>query len=269
MSTKPLPWFRLYGEMIDDEKVRLLAFEDRWHYVALLCCKCAGLLDAGDKPDLLRRKLGVKLGLAQRELEAAATRLAEVGLIDAESFQPLGWDVRQFASDTDPTAAERKRRQREKQRESYGTDVSRVTPVTVTRTDTDTDTDTDTEEEQKQGQRAPRKRAASVVVALPEWLDPQAWAQFVEFRKRKAPLTARGAELAISELSKLRDQGNDPAGVINQSILNGWRGLFALKDNHAAHRFNNRGHRESEAERVQRINRELDERERDGPPAGF
>lgn len=265
MSTKPLPWFRLYGEMIDDEKVRLLAFEDRWHYVALLCCKCAGLLDAGDKPELLRRKLGVKLGLAQRELEAAANRLAEVGLIDAETFQPLGWDVRQFASDTDPTAAERKRRQRERQRGSYGTDVSRVTPVTVTRTDTDTDT----EEETKQEQRAPRKRAASVEVALPEWLDPQAWAQFVEFRKRKAPLTTRAAELAIAELACLRDQGHDPVAVINQSILNGWRGLFALKDNHAAHRSNHRGHRESEAERVQRINRELDERERHGPPPGY
>lgn len=266
MSTKPLPWFRLYGEMIDDEKVRLLAFEDRWHYVALLCCKCAGLLDAGDKPELLRRKLGVKLGLAQRELEAAATRLAEVGLIDAETFQPLGWDGRQFTSDTDPTAAERKRRQRERQRGSYGTDVSRVTPVTVTRTDTDKDT----EEEQKQEQRAPRKRAALVEAALPEWLDPQAWQQFVEFRKRKAPLTARAAELAIAELAKLRDQGHDPVAVINQSILNGWRGLFALKENnHAAHRNGHRGHRESEAERVERINRELDERERGDRPPGF
>ena len=118
--------------------------------------------------------------------------------------------------------------------------------------------------------KAPRKRAAVMEVALPEWLDPQAWQQFVEFRKRKAPLTARAAELAIAELGKLRDQGHDPVAVINQSILNGWRGLFALKENnHAAHRNGHRGHRESEAERVERINRELDERERGDRPPGF
>lgn len=117
--------------------------------------------------------------------------------------------------------------------------------------------------------KAPRKRASAESVAPPEWLDLEAWQKFIEYRKRKAPLTAHAAELAIAELAKLHDQGHDPVAVINQSILNGWRGLFALKDNHAAHRSNHRGHRESEAERVQRINRELDERERHGPPPGY
>lgn len=240
-----MPWLRLYSEMIDDEKIRLLAFEDRWHYVALLCCKCSGLLDAGDTPELLRRKLGVKMGLAQRELEATANRLAEVGLINSETFQPLGWDDRQMRSDS---SRERVAAYRARQKQACNV------------TETAQDTDKETEEEQKQEQRASRKRAASVQAALPEWLDPAAWGQFVEFRKRKAPLTDRAAELAIAELSKLRDQGHDPVAVINQSILNGWRGLFALKDNnHAAHRSGHRGHRESEAERVERINRELDQ----------
>ena len=34
-----MPWFRLYHRMIDDEKLRLLAFEDRWHFVAPTTCK--------------------------------------------------------------------------------------------------------------------------------------------------------------------------------------------------------------------------------------
>lgn len=81
-----LRWFRMYTEAVDDEKLRLLAFEDRWHFVALLCCKAQGLLD-GEDP-LMRRKIAVKLGLAVRELDEVARRLEEVGLVDAETLQP-------------------------------------------------------------------------------------------------------------------------------------------------------------------------------------
>lgn len=74
---------------------------------------------------------------------------------------------------------------------------------------------------------APSKPAPLV---LPEWLDPKAWSDFIEHRKSlKAKLTARAAELAIGDLDKLRLAGDDPAAVINQSIVNGWRGLFAVK----------------------------------------
>lgn len=246
--SKPLPWFRLYSEMVDDEKVRLLAFEDRWHFVAILCCKCAGLLDAGDPPELLRRKVGVKLGLAARELEAAANRLAEVGLIDAETFQPIAWDARQMRSDS---SRERVAAFRARQKQARNV------------TETAQETDTEKEAEAEQGKaKAPRKRAAPVV-DLPEWLDPEAWAAFVDHRRKiKAPMTDRAAELAVAELGKLRAAGHDPRAVIHQSILNGWRGLFAPKDSHDQAPAYRSARRESEAERVERINREHDDRER-------
>lgn len=81
-----IKWLRLYAETIDDEKLRLLAFEDRWHFIALLCCKAQGLLDGSDA--LMRRKVAVKLGLAIRELDEVVRRLAEVGLIDAATLEP-------------------------------------------------------------------------------------------------------------------------------------------------------------------------------------
>ena len=113
-SKKSLPWFRVYTEMIDDEKLRLLAFEDRWHFTALLCLKGQGLLDEGGP--LLMRKVAVKLGLSVREVEEVARRLAEVGLIDQDTLQPLAWSKRQMLSDSDPTAAARKKRQREREK---------------------------------------------------------------------------------------------------------------------------------------------------------
>ena len=131
-------WFRAYTEMVDDEKLRLLAFEDRWHFVALLCCKSAGILDAESDPGMLRRKLAVKLGVQLRELDEIGRRLAEVDLIDFDSFQPLNWADRQFESDS---SAERTRRYRENLKKQQLGEVKRHCDVTVTPPETDTDTD--------------------------------------------------------------------------------------------------------------------------------
>lgn len=131
-------WFRAYTEMVDDEKLRLLAFEDRWHFVALLCCKAAGILDDGAEPELLRRKVAVKLGVQLRELEEIARRLAEVELIEQDSLQPINWADRQYESDS---SAERTRRYREKLKKQQVTEVQRHCDVTVTPQETDTETD--------------------------------------------------------------------------------------------------------------------------------
>lgn len=89
-SKRKLPWLRLYHRIIDDDKIRLLSFEDRWHFVALLCMKCEGILD--DKPSELRsRKIAVKLGLRMAEADEALRRIYEVGLID-KSANPVSWD---------------------------------------------------------------------------------------------------------------------------------------------------------------------------------
>lgn len=64
---------------------------------------------------------------------------------------------------------------------------------------------------------------------LPDWLQAEAWADFVQHRKSlKAPMTARAQALALTELTKLRAEGHDPTEVIKQSIMRGWKGLFAL-----------------------------------------
>lgn len=155
------PWFRVYTEMVDDEKIRLLAFEDRWHYVAILCCKGKGIIDASPDLTMTMRKLSVKLGLTVREMETALGRLAEVGLVDAKTAQPLGWDSRQFISDT---STERVRAYRERMKRSGNV------PVTAQ----DTDTDKDTEQKQKpvrspNGSRLP-----------PDWTLPGDWRAWAE-----------------------------------------------------------------------------------------
>lgn len=107
-------WFRMYSEAVDDDKLRLLDFEDRWHFVAILCCKTQGVLDC--HPETLERRVAVKLGLQLRDAGEVKRRLMEVDLVD-ENWQPVNWDKRQPPSDIDPTNSERQRRFREKKRQ--------------------------------------------------------------------------------------------------------------------------------------------------------
>ena len=108
-----LPWFRLYHRTVDDGKIRLLAFEDRWHFIALCCLKGAGILDT--PPSSLRdREIAVKLGVQLRELEEIGRRLREVNLVD-ENLIPVAWDELQKPSDN---STERSRRHRQKLKQS-------------------------------------------------------------------------------------------------------------------------------------------------------
>lgn len=141
-------WFRLYGEVVDDEKLRLLAFEDRWHYIALLALKSTGLLDRECDSELLRRQVAVKMGLQLVELENVARRLKAVGLI-GDDLQPSAWDRRQFQSDSSTLRSQKCRQMRRQRTEAApqrsgnvaGNAVQRCSVVPATPPDTDTDTE--------------------------------------------------------------------------------------------------------------------------------
>lgn len=85
-----------------------------------------------------------------------------------------------------------------------------------------------TKDKQK-GTKARAKRAR-VSVDLPDWLPESSWDDWLDHRAAmKAPFTRRAAELSIVVLGRLRDEGHDPVAVIDQSVLRGWTGLFAIR----------------------------------------
>lgn len=184
-----LPWFRLYSRMVDDDKLRLLAFEDRWHFVALCCLKSDGLLDAPDS-DIRNRRIAVKLGVQVRELEEIGRRLQEVGLVD-KLLNPVAWDALQFKSDN---STARVKNYREKQQRN---DVKRFSNVAVTVQETDTDT------EQKE---ANASRATDVAPKPDGFVE--AWNDEVApLGKRR--VTAFSPERRTHVKSRLREHGID------------------------------------------------------------
>ena len=223
MTARPFQWFRLYAEAVDDEKLRLLAFEDRWHFVAILCCKAQGLLE-GEDADLRMRKVCVKLGLDERELGEVVRRLAAVGLIERETYAPLAWDHRQFRSDHDPTAAIRQKNWRENKKLRSVTDVSRVTLRTsngrVTPSETETETETETEKRKEKTARVARTAALP-----PADVSPQVWQDWLALRR------AKRATVTTTAVAGIRRQAQ-AAGMTLEAVLGiccerGWAGFKA------------------------------------------
>jgi hypothetical protein len=123
----------MHAEAVDDEKLRLLAFEDRWHFVALLCLKAQGTLDSG--APRLESRVALKLGLQLPQLDELKRRLLEINRID-DTFQPVSWGKRQYDSDnsTKRVSALRARKlaNRQAQEKKPGANRKRKGNVSVT-----------------------------------------------------------------------------------------------------------------------------------------
>lgn len=64
--------------------------------------------------------------------------------------------------------------------------------------------------------------------------DPQldkAIKEFIKFRREmKKPMTDHAIELLINKLNKLSSDTSEQIEILNQSMLNGWQGIFPLKE---------------------------------------
>lgn len=153
--------------------------------------------------------------------------------------------------ETDYTVAERMQKYRERQKNAlHRNDRNKtVTTVTVTQAEAEAYTEVKT----KNKAQAP---------VLPDWIPVETWNEFILMRQkmRKGP-TLKAIELLIGKLKLLRDIGNDPKLVLEQSILNSWQGLFPLRNERLTNGKQGTGRftkPESSIEAITRIMREAD-----------
>jgi hypothetical protein len=64
-----------------------------------------------------------------------------------------------------------------------------------------------------------------------EWIPNDAWAGFVEMRKKtREPLTDRAISLIVKQLERLRTEGHEVGEVLDQSTRNNWKDVYPLKE---------------------------------------
>lgn len=225
-------WFRMHTDILSNVKLKLVAFEDRWHFVAVCCMKAKGLLDDQRPENLRARMIAAHLGLTVTEADEVRRRLVEVDLI-REDWQPKGWDKYQYASDN---STDRVRKFREKQGVNG---AKRSRNVSVTPSDTDTDTESDTEEKKKTGARMARPTLEDVRQYCEErnnGVDPEAFMAHYEsngWRVGKNPMKSWKA--AVITWEKRDAKSGNRGGSRRQSIAE--RNEQAIRELDQAARF--------------------------------
>jgi hypothetical protein len=184
------------------------------------------LCDADGVVDMTPQAIAARTSIPLEIIEAGLKILSEpdkysrspdsdgrrIELIDPD-VRPWGWSIvnhnkYKYLQDMDTVRAANRERQRKHRAKSQA-----VTGGHAPSRHTDTDTDTDT-----------KKKNAS---ALPDWLDKEAWATWndhrAELRKKQT------AKSIASQLRFLEKYKADHTAILDQSVRNGWTGLFELK----------------------------------------
>jgi hypothetical protein len=190
----------MYAEFASDPKVQLLAFDDQRHFIMLLCLKCNGTLDSqAPSPEFFDRMIAKSLGMDTTTALEARRRLKEVGLID-DNWQPIKWEIRQYDSDLSTGRVRKHRMKRQ---------------GNVSETDESREEESRTEQNRTEG------------TAPPDGLNLDAWIAWTVYRKQIGK-PVKPASIPAAQ-RKLAAHGTSQAAVVEQSIANGWQGLFELK----------------------------------------
>lgn len=209
-------WVRYYHDTPTDPKWRVIAKKAGARLTDVLAVWSVVLVNAsananerGRTLNIVTDDIGAALDLEAPLVDAILDAM-KGKVMDAKGYL-TGWEKRNPIKDDG--AAERAKRWRERKR----TQTNGANAL-----DTDTDTDTDKKKE-KSGAVAP-------AVSLPDWVDPEAWADFMEVRrKRKAVNSPRAIKNLISTLDGLRLKGHDPTAILNTSITNSWKDFYEPK----------------------------------------
>jgi predicted phage replisome organizer len=88
------------------------------------------------------------------------------------------------------------------------------------------------DKKRKEVDKKEKKNIPTVYYPTDELLN-QAFVDYVAMRKQvKSPMTERAIQLAMNKLEQLSGGDNDKAiRILEQSVMNSWKGLFELKDN--------------------------------------
>lgn len=202
----------------------------------------------------------LQAGIAVLEAPDSGSRTPEMEgrrIARLDAHRDWGWFLVNFAKyrsmqsreEKNEADRERMRSKRAAERSNLSRDVaccsnlSRDVAIVADVAHTDTYTDTEAKKDQKtkatpKAEEKPPSAAPTVAPEAsdkfsfiePEWVPREEWRAFVEMRRKiRAPMTNHAAKLAVDELDALRRAGDDPGAVLSQSVLNSWRGLFAVK----------------------------------------
>lgn len=255
-----IKWVKLTTDMFDNRKIKHLRRLPEGNNIVLLWvmlltmagrCNSGGMIFLTENIPYTSKMLADELGFEENTVKLALTTLEQLNMIvtDHGFFSIAGWEEYQNIEGMDKIREQNRLRQakfKEKKRALPSNVTDNVTVTQGNATEEDIEEEKELEKKKKKDKKSEEEKAQEELkLKVCELLGKhdyslftegtpqlqQAVISFVEFRAGiKKPMTDRAIDLLIGKLKSMTSNRWEQIEIINQSIMNGWQGIFPLKD---------------------------------------
>ena len=244
-------WIKITTDMFDNRKIKHLRRLPDGNSIVLIWvmlltmagrCNSSGMIFLTENIPYTPKMLADELDFEENTVQLALKALEQLNMIVTDNgfFSIAGWEEYQNIEGMEKIREQnriRKQRQREKEKLLIG-DCN-----VMSRDGHATDKEEDKEKKEK------KKKEIKVFSDDPEL--NRAILAFMEFRKSiKKPMTDHAVSLLINKLNGMTTYIPEQVEIINQSIMNGWQGVFPLKNEQAQPVRNTGYHKQTKAEEL-------------------
>lgn len=257
-----IKWIKITTDMFDNRKIKHLRRLPDGNNIVLIWvmlltmagrCNSSGMIFLTENIPYTPKMLADELDFEENTVQLALTALEQLNMIvtDQGFFTIAGWDEYQNIEGMDKIREQNRIRQakfKARQKQLSGNVTDNVTVTQGNGTDKEED-----KEKNKKEKKEPKDPDADLLKVaeilgkydyslfeehVPEL--QQAIISFMEFRKSiKKPMTDHAVDLMVKKLKDMTFDVSEQVEIINQSIVNGWQGIFPLKEKTGVKGFNN------------------------------
>lgn len=226
-------WIKITTDMFDNRKIRHLRRLPDGNNIVLIWvmlltmagrCNSGGMIFLTENIPYTPKMLADELDFEENTVVLALEALQRLNMVvtDKGCFTIAGWEEYQ---NTDRLAEIREynrlAKQKSRAKQKLLPDVNDMSMTCQSCHDTDKE-----EDKEKKEKKKIETKSFSDDAEL-----NQAILAFMEFRKSiKKPMTGHAVDLLISKLNGMTSYIPEQIEIINQSIVNGWQGVFPLKN---------------------------------------
>ena len=258
-----IKWVKLTTDMFDNRKIKHLRRLPEGNNIVLLWvmlltmagrCNSGGMIFLTENIPYTSKMLADELGFEENTVKLALTTLEQLNMIvtDHGFFAIAGWEEYQNIEGMDKIREQNRLRQKkwyDNKKSLTSPNVKpnvRMTQPNATEEDIEEEKELEKKKKDKKDKKSEEEKdREELKLKVCELLGKhdyslftegtpqlqQAVISFVEFRAGiKKPMTEHAIDLLIGKLKRMTSDRWEQVEIINQSIMNGWQGIFPLKD---------------------------------------
>ena len=228
-------WIKITTDMFDNRKIKHLRKLPDGNNIVLIWvmlltmagrCNSGGMIFLTENIPYTPKMLADELGFEENTVRLALDALEQLNMIRSDGFLEIsGWEEYQNIEGMDKIREQTRQRVakfREKQKALSGN-------VTVTQGNA-----IDKEEDKEIDKENKKKSLESVLDDLCFFDSVKdALREFIKMRKQmKSPMSDRALTLLINKLNDMTRDEQTQVAILNQSIMNGWKSVYPLKESY-------------------------------------